>query len=87
MSNSIWVFGNLPKMSEYVVSQIIEYDKNAIVIITEYSYSNVKNQLALELGLISIITKQIRIEQLLDLTKKYCSEKSSENKNSIYNSI
>ena len=73
--------GILPKMDGYdAFSQIIEFDKNAkVVIITGYSEFNAKNKLALEQGLISIIPKPIGIDELLNLAKKYC--KSLENNN------
>ena len=80
--------GILPKMDGYeAFLQIIKNDKNAkVVIVTGYSEFDVKNKRALEQGLISVIAKPIGVEQLLDLAKKYCSEKSSENKNLTSNS-
>jgi len=80
--------GILPKMNGYdAFSQIIKYDKNAkVVIVTGYSEFNVNNKRALEQGLISIITKPIGIDELLDLTKKYCSEEIPENRKSTFNS-
>lgn len=75
--------GILPKMDGYdAFSQIIKYDKNAkVVIVTGYSEFDSKNNRALEQGLMSIITKPIGIDELLDLAKKYCSEEILENKN------
>lgn len=80
--------GVLPKMDGYdAFSQIIKYDKNAkVVIVTGYSEFDSKNEKALEQGLISIITKPIGIDELLDLAKKYCSKEISENKNLTSNS-
>jgi len=77
--------GILPKMDGYdAFSQIIEFDKNAkVVIVTGYSEFYEKNKLALKQGLISVISKPIGVEELLNLAKKYC--KSSENKNSTSN--
>ncbi|QLH10252.1 response regulator [Nitrosarchaeum sp. AC2] len=77
--------GILPKMDGYdAFSQIIEFDKNAkVVIVTGYSEFYEKNKLALEQGLISVISKPIGVDELLNLAKKYC--KSSENKNSTSN--
>ncbi len=75
--------GILPKMDGYdAFSQIIEFDKNAkVVIITGYSEFSAKNKLALEQGLISVIPKPIGVDELLKLAKKYC--KSLENNNLI----
>lgn len=75
--------GILPKMDGYdAFSQIIKYDKNAkVVIVTGYSEFDSKNNRALKQGLMSIITKPIGIDELLDLAKKYCSEEILENKN------
>lgn len=77
--------GILPKMDGYdAFSQIIEFDKNAkVVIVTGYSEFYEKNKLALKQGLISVISKPIGVDELLNLAKKYC--KSSENKNSTSN--
>lgn len=76
--------GILPKMDGYdAFSQIIEFDKNAkVVIVTGYSEFDEKNKRALEQGLISVIAKPIGVDELLEVAKKYCSKKSSENKNS-----
>lgn len=73
--------GILPKMDGYdAFSQIIEFDKNAkVVIITGYSDFNTKNKLALEQGLISVIPKPIGIDELLKLAKKYCKNLENEN--------
>lgn len=78
--------GILPKIDGYdAFSQIIEFDKNAkVVIVTGYSEFDAKNKRALEQGLISVIAKPIGVDALLDLSKKYCSKKSSDSKNSTY---
>ena len=80
--------GILPKMDGYdAFSQIIKYDKNAkVVIVTGYSEFDANNKRALEQGLISIITKPIGIDELLDLAKKYCNEEIPENRRSTSNS-
>jgi DNA-binding NtrC family response regulator len=65
--------GNIPKLDGYeAFSQIIEMDKNAkVVIVTGYSEFEVKNKKALEQGLVSVISKPIGVDTLLDLAKKY----------------
>ncbi|MBS3922692.1 MAG: response regulator [Nitrosarchaeum sp.] len=80
--------GILPKIDGYeAFSQIIEFDKNAkVVIVTGYSEFNAKNKLALEQGLISVISKPIGVDELLNLAKKYCNNKSSGDKNLTSNS-
>ncbi|EGP92920.1 response regulator [Nitrosarchaeum koreense] len=77
--------GILPNIDGYdAFSQIIEFDKNAkVVLITGYSEFDEKNKLALKQGLISVISKPIGADELLNLAKKYC--KNSENKNSTSN--
>lgn len=77
--------GILPKMDGYdAFSQIIEFDKNAkVVIVTGYSEFYEKNKLALEQGLISVISKPIGVDELLNLAKRYCER--SEDKNSTSN--
>lgn len=79
--------GILPKMDGYdAFSKIIKYDKNAkVVLITGYSEFDSKNKKSLEQGLISVITKPIGIDELLDLAK-YCNEESSKIKNVTTNS-
>ncbi len=69
--------GDMPKLDGYeAFSQIIEIDKNAkVVIITGYSEFELKNKRALEQGLISVISKPIGIDTLLDLAKKYLDVK------------
>ncbi len=66
--------GILPKIDGYeAFSQIIEFDKNAkVVIVTGYSEFNARNKLALEQGLISVIAKPIGVDELLNLAKRYC---------------
>lgn len=65
--------GNMPKLDGYeAFSQIIEMDKNAkVVIVTGYSEFELKNKRALEQGLVSVISKPIGVDTLLDLAKKY----------------
>jgi DNA-binding NtrC family response regulator len=65
--------GDMPKLDGYeAFSQIIEMDKNAkVVIVTGYSEFELKNKRALQQGLISVISKPIGIDTLLDLAKKY----------------
>lgn len=65
--------GNMPKLDGYeAFSQIIEMDKNAkVIIVTGYSEFELKNKRALQQGLISVISKPIGIDTLLDLAKKY----------------
>ena len=62
----------MPKFDGYeACSQIIEIDKNAkVVIVTGYSEFELKNKRALEQGLVSVISKPIGIDTLLDLVKK-----------------
>jgi DNA-binding NtrC family response regulator len=64
---------NMPKLDGYeAFSQIIEMDKNAkVIMVTGYSEFEPKNKRALEQGLISVISKPIGVEMLLDLTRKY----------------
>ena len=80
--------GNMPKLDGYeAFSQIIEMDKNAkVVIVTGYSEFELKNKRALEQGLISVISKPIGIDMLLDLAKKYSDVKNLEKQDPVSNS-
>lgn len=80
--------GYMLKLDGYeAFSQIIKIDKNAkVVIVTGYSEFEVKNKKALEQGLISVISKPISIDTLLDLAKKYSNVKNLEKQDSVYNS-
>ncbi len=73
--------GILPKIDGYeAFSQIIEFDKNAkVVIVTGYSEFNARNKLALEQGLISVIAKPIGVDELLNLAKRYCERSGDKN--------
>lgn len=74
--------GDLPKLDGYeAFSQIMKIDKNAkVVIVTGFSEFEPKNKRALEQGLVSVISKPIGVDKLLDLTKKYTNVKNLENK-------
>ena len=67
--------GDLPKLDGYeAFSQIIKSDKNAkVLIVTGFPEFEPKNKIALEQGLISVISKPIGVDILLDLAKKYTS--------------
>ncbi len=80
--------GDMPKLDGYeAFSQIIEMDKNAkVVIVTGYSEFELKNKRALEQGLISVISKPIGIDMLLDLAKKYSDVKNLEKKDLVSSS-
>ena len=80
--------GDMPKLDGYeAFSQIIEMDKNAkVVIVTGYSEFELKNKRALEQGLVSVISKPIGIDTLLDLAKKYSDVKNLEKQDSGSNS-
>lgn len=80
--------GNMPKLDGYdAFSQIIEMDKNAkVVIVTGYSEFELKNKRALEQGLVSVISKPIGVDTLLDLAKKYSDVKNLEKQDRISNS-
>ena len=80
--------GNMPKLDGYeAFSQIIEMDKNAkVVIVTGYSEFELKNKRALEQGLVSVISKPIGVDTLLDLAKKYSDVKNLEKQDSVSNS-
>lgn len=80
--------GDMPKLDGHeAFSQIIEMDKNAkVVIVTGYSEFELKNKRALEQGLVSVISKPIGIDMLLDLAKKYSDVKNLEKKDLSSNS-
>ena len=80
--------GNMPKLDGYeAFSQIIEMDKNAkVVIVTGYSEFELKNKRALEQGLVSVISKPIGVDMLLDLAKKYSDVKNLEKQDPVSNS-
>jgi len=80
--------GDMPKLDGYhAFSQIIEMDKNAkVIIVTCYSEFELKNKRALELGLVSVISKPIGIDTLLDLAKKYSDVKNLEKQDPVSNS-
>jgi hypothetical protein len=48
--------------------------------VTGFSEFEPKNKRALEQGLVSVISKPIGVDKLLDLTKKYTNVKNLENK-------
>ncbi len=79
--------GDMPKLDGYeAFSQIIEMDKNAkVVIVTGYSEFELKNKRALEQGLVSVISKPIGVDTLLDLAKKYSDVKNLEKQGSVSN--
>jgi CheY-like chemotaxis protein len=79
--------GDMPKLDGYeAFSQIIEMDKNAkVVIVTGYSEFELKNKRALEQGLVSVISKPIGIDMLLDLAKKYSDVKNLEKQDLVSN--
>lgn len=79
--------GILPKIDGYeAFSQIIEFDKNAkVVIVTGYSEFNAKNKRALEQGLISVIAKPIEVDELLNLAKRYGERSGDKNLTSNLN--
>jgi len=79
--------GDMPKLDGYeAFSQIMEIDKNAkVVIVTGYFESELKNKRALEQGLVSVISKPIGVDMLLDLAKKYSDVKNLEKQDSNSN--
>ena len=79
--------GDMPKLDGYeAFSQIIEMDKNAkVVIVTGYFEFELKNKKALEQGLVSVISKPIGVDILLDLAKKYSDVKNLEKQDLISN--
>ena len=80
--------GNMPKLDGYeAFSQIIEMDKNAkVVIVTGYSEFELKNKRALEQVLVSVISKPIGVDTLLDLAKKYSDVTNLEKQDPVSNS-
>ena len=80
--------GNMPKLDGYeAFSQIIEMDKNAkVVIVTGYSEFELKNKRALEQGLVSVISKPIGVDMLVDLAKKYSDVTNLEKQDPVSNS-
>lgn len=86
--NLVVMDGDMPKLDGYeAFSQIIEIDKNAkVVIVTGYSEVELKNKKALEQGLISIISKPIGVNTLLDLVKKYSDVKNLKKQDLVSNS-
>ncbi len=86
--NLVVMDGDMPKLDGYeAFSQIIEIDKNAkVVIVTGYSEVELKNKKALEQGLISIISKPIGVNTLLDLAKKYSDVKNLKKQDLVSNS-
>src|SRR3989338_8866792 len=80
--------GNMPKLDGYeAFSQIIEMDKNAkVVIVTGYSEFEPKNKRALQQGLVSVISKPIGVDTLLDLAKRYSDVKNLEKQDLVSNS-
>jgi len=80
--------GDMPKLDGYeAFSQIIEMDKNAkVIIVTGYSEFELKNKRAIEQGLVSVISKPIGIDMLLDLAKKYSDVKNLEKQDPVSNS-
>ena len=80
--------GNMPKLDGYeAFSQIIEMDKNAkVVIVTGYSEFELKNKRDLEQGLVSVISKPIGVDTLLDLAKKYSDVTNLEKQDPVSNS-
>ncbi len=65
--------GDMPVLNGYeAFKQIKEIDKNAnVVIVTGFSEFEPKNQEAINIGLIKVISKPLGVEELLDLAKKY----------------
>jgi len=65
--------GDMPVLNGYeAFKQIKEIDKNAnVVIITGFSEFEPKNQEAIKLGLIKVISKPLGVDELLNLAKKY----------------
>jgi len=80
--------GDMPKLDGYeAFSQIIKMDKNAkVVIVTGYSEFELKNKKAIEQGLVSVISKPIGVDALLDLAKKYVYGKKIKKQNLVFNS-
>ena len=80
--------GDMPKLDGYeAFSQIIGMAKNAkVVIVTGYSEFEPKNKRALEQGLVSVISKPIGVDTLLDLAKRYSDVKNLEKQDPVSNS-
>jgi len=74
--NLVVMDGDMPILDGFeAFSKIKEINKNAnVIIVTGYSDFDKKSKIALQNGLISIISKPISLEMLLDIAKKYCSE-------------
>lgn len=68
--------GDMPNVNGFeAFSEMIEFDKKAnVVIVTGYSDFDSKSKEMLEKGLISIISKPIGLDVLLDMAKKYSGE-------------
>ncbi|QUC64358.1 response regulator [Nitrosopumilus sp. K4] len=68
--------GDMPTMNGFeAFSTIIKKDKNAnVVIVTGYSDFDKKCSNALQNGLISVVSKPIGLDKLLELARKYCNE-------------
>jgi len=65
--------GEMPVLNGYkAFKQIKEIDKNAnVVIVTGFPEFEPKNQEAIKLGLIKVISKPLGVDELLNLAKKY----------------
>ena len=65
--------GDMPVLNGYeAFKQIKEIDKNAnVVIVTGFPEFEPKNQEAINIGLIKVISKPLGVDELLDLAKKY----------------
>ena len=68
--------GDMPDVDGFeAFFEIKKTDENAkVVIVTGYSDLDKKCKQALEKGLISVISKPIGLDTLLDLAKKFCNE-------------
>jgi len=79
---------DIPKFDGYeTFSQIIKINKNAkVIIITGYTEFESKNNTMLEQGVLSIISKPIGVDMLLDTIEKYTKLKKTEKQKSIFNS-
>jgi len=65
--------GDMPVLNGYeAFKQIKEIDKNAnVVIVTGFPEFEPKNQEAINIGLIKVISKPLGVDELLNLAKKY----------------
>jgi len=65
--------GDMPVLNGFeAFKQIMKIDNNAnVVIVTGFSEFELKSQEAVKLGLIKVIAKPLRIDELLALAKKY----------------